>query len=76
LNRQFVLENINKRLDLPKPLTKRDVIAERCGVRPLVVKSQAESTKDVVVYPPTTYTYSEALEEVANGERFSYLTAL
>ena len=46
MNRQFVLENINKRLDLPKPLTKRDVIAERCGVRPLVVKSQAESTKD------------------------------
>jgi glycerol-3-phosphate dehydrogenase len=45
-DRQFVLENINKRLDLPKPLTKRDVIAERCGVRPLVVKSQAESTKD------------------------------
>jgi glycerol-3-phosphate dehydrogenase len=45
-DRQFVLENINKRLDLPKPLTKRDVIAERCGVRPLVIKSQAESTKD------------------------------
>jgi glycerol-3-phosphate dehydrogenase len=45
-DRQFVLENINKRLDLPKPLTKRDVIAERCGVRPLVVKSQAESTED------------------------------
>lgn len=37
---------INRRLGLPRPLTKRDVIAERCGVRPLVVKSQAESTKD------------------------------
>ena len=37
-DRQFVLDNINKRLNLPKPLTRDDVIAERCGVRPLVVK--------------------------------------
>lgn len=41
-DRKFVLENINKRLKLKKPLTEDDVIAERCGVRPLVVKSQAE----------------------------------
>jgi glycerol-3-phosphate dehydrogenase len=37
-DRRFVLDNINKRLRLPAPLTERDVIAERCGVRPLVVK--------------------------------------
>ncbi len=37
-DRQFVLDNINKRLDLDRPLTVDDVIAERCGVRPLVVK--------------------------------------
>ena len=37
-DRQFVLDNINKRLNLPKPLTRKDIIAERCGVRPLVVK--------------------------------------
>lgn len=36
-DRRFVLDNINKRLRLPKPLTEADVIAERCGVRPLVV---------------------------------------
>jgi len=36
-DRSFVLENINKRLRLPRPLTADDVIAERCGVRPLVV---------------------------------------
>ena len=36
-DRQFVLDNINKRLKLKKPLTRADVIAERCGVRPLVV---------------------------------------
>jgi glycerol-3-phosphate dehydrogenase len=36
-DRRFVLDNINKRLTLPEPLTEEDVIAERCGVRPLVV---------------------------------------
>jgi len=38
-DRQFVLDNINKRLNLSKPLTTADIIAERCGVRPLVVKT-------------------------------------
>jgi glycerol-3-phosphate dehydrogenase len=36
-DRQFVLDNINKRLRLARPLGPEDVIAERCGVRPLVV---------------------------------------
>jgi glycerol-3-phosphate dehydrogenase len=36
-DRRFVLDNINKRLRLPAPLTPADVIAERCGVRPLAV---------------------------------------
>ncbi len=36
-DRRFVLDNINKRLRLPHPLADADVIAERCGVRPLVV---------------------------------------
>ena len=36
-DRRFVLDNINKRLRLPAPLTEDDVIAERCGVRPLAV---------------------------------------
>lgn len=40
-DRQFILDNINKRLRLPKPLTESDIIAERCGVRPLVIKGQA-----------------------------------
>ncbi len=34
----FLLENANALLKLEKPLTKKDVIAQRCGVRPLVVK--------------------------------------
>jgi glycerol-3-phosphate dehydrogenase len=41
-DRQFILENINKRLNLPKDLTVADVIAERCGVRPLVIKGNAD----------------------------------
>ncbi len=44
-DREFVLDNINKRLNLDTPLTKDDVIAERCGVRPLVV-SAADSGGD------------------------------
>ena len=44
-DRQFVLDNINKRLNLKKPLTKADIIAERCGVRPLVVKSSASGNE-------------------------------
>jgi glycerol-3-phosphate dehydrogenase len=36
-DRAFVLSNINKRLRLPEKLTEADIIAERCGVRPLAV---------------------------------------
>lgn len=46
-DRQFVLDNINKRLTLVKPLVRDDIIAERCGVRPLVVKVRAKvNTRD------------------------------
>jgi glycerol-3-phosphate dehydrogenase len=44
-DRRFVLSNINKRLKLPRPLTEADVIAERCGVRPLAV-SGAQGMRD------------------------------
>jgi len=39
-DRKFVLDNINALLKLPQPITDNDIIAERCGVRPLAVKSQ------------------------------------
>lgn len=46
-DRQFVLDNANELLDLPKPLTRRDIIAERCGVRPLAVTTvDKDETKD------------------------------
>lgn len=36
-DRRFILDNINRRLNLNQPLTVEDIIAERCGVRPLAV---------------------------------------
>ncbi|MGJ8670913.1 MAG: FAD-dependent oxidoreductase [Oceanococcus sp.] len=42
----FVLDNINKRLKLDKPLSPSDVIAKRCGVRPLVVDGQQQEFED------------------------------
>jgi glycerol-3-phosphate dehydrogenase len=45
-DRRFVLDNINKRLNLPRPLTEADIVAERCGVRPLVVSGGAGEQKD------------------------------
>lgn len=43
-DRDFLLEQINARLDLPKPLTRDDVIAERSGVRPLVVAGSGDAS--------------------------------
>lgn len=45
-DRRFILDNINKRLQLAKPLTEADIIAERCGVRPLAVKGRWQGTQD------------------------------
>ncbi len=46
-DRDFLLEQINARLDLDVPLTKKDIIAERCGVRPLVVKNDGDDREDI-----------------------------
>jgi glycerol-3-phosphate dehydrogenase len=40
-DRKFILDNVNKRLRLAQPLREQDIIAERCGVRPLVVESNS-----------------------------------
>ncbi len=45
-DRRFILDNINKRLKLRQELTEADVIAERCGVRPLVVRRDHDSDED------------------------------
>lgn len=48
-DRDFVLAQINRLLALPHPLTRNDIIAERSGVRPLVVKPNktAAQTKEI-----------------------------
>lgn len=39
-DRQFILDNVNSLLKLERPLSIADVIAERCGVRPLALEGQ------------------------------------
>ena len=39
-DRQFVLDNVNALLDASPPLTLEDIIAERVGVRPLVIEGE------------------------------------
>jgi len=39
-DRKFILDNANKMLKLARPLIEADVIAERCGVRPLAIKGE------------------------------------
>ena len=46
-DRTFLLQQINERLDLPEPLTVGDIIAERCGVRSLVVGASEGDRRDV-----------------------------
>lgn len=45
-DRDFVLRQINRRLDLENDLTIDDIISERTGVRPLVVKAGTDATPD------------------------------
>ena len=46
-DRDFLLSQINDRSDLMTPLSNDDIIAERSGVRPLVVRRTSRSFKDV-----------------------------
>jgi len=45
-DRRFVIENVNKRLKLERPLAESDIVAERCGVRPLVVENGGAGDRD------------------------------
>lgn len=46
-DRSFLLEQINARLNLDSPLTTNDIIAERSGVRPLVVLNDGNDRSDI-----------------------------
>lgn len=41
--KQFVLDNVNRMLDLKQPLSMENVVAERCGVRPLAVEGNTSA---------------------------------
>ena len=45
-DREFVLSNINSRLNLDPPLSTADIISERCGVRPLAIADKDNSDTD------------------------------
>ena len=45
-DRRFVLDNINRCLSLDRPLQESDIIAQRCGVRPLAVDQDPGETSD------------------------------
>jgi glycerol-3-phosphate dehydrogenase len=48
-DRRFVLDNINRRLNLDTPLTEKDIVAERCGVRPLAIAAdKSDGARDWV----------------------------
>lgn len=44
-DRRYLLDNLNKRLALPQPLTEADIVAERVGVRPLAIDKSQEVTE-------------------------------
>jgi len=44
---EFLLSQINARMDLDQPLTTNDIIASRTGVRPLVVTTNGSDQEDV-----------------------------
>ncbi len=46
-DRSFLLDQINARLDLPSPLMAADIVAERTGVRPLVVQRAGGDHEEV-----------------------------
>jgi len=47
-DRNFILDNVNQLLNLPKPLSRSDIISERCGVRPLAIEGGSGGTADWV----------------------------
>ena len=63
-DREFVLSNINSLLKLEKPLETSDIIAERCGVRPLVVSGEGDGESDWMQLS------RKHAVEVNNSERF------
>lgn len=45
-DREFLLRQINQEMQLERPLTSADILAERCGVRPLVTNGSGANEPD------------------------------
>jgi glycerol-3-phosphate dehydrogenase len=45
-DRRFILDNLNQRLKLDAPLTEADIVAERCGARPLAVSRRTGAERE------------------------------
>jgi alpha-glycerophosphate oxidase/glycerol-3-phosphate dehydrogenase len=43
-DREFILRNANALLALPKPLSREDIVSELCGVRPLVIEGDTNTS--------------------------------
>ena len=67
-DRQFVLDNINKRLNLPKPISDEDIISERCGVRPLVLSNDKDN------YPYQDWTKLSRKHEIDINQNKPYIS--
>jgi glycerol-3-phosphate dehydrogenase len=46
-DREFLLRQINQRLNLDRPLQLDDIISERCGVRPLVITADGDDKTSI-----------------------------
>jgi alpha-glycerophosphate oxidase/glycerol-3-phosphate dehydrogenase len=46
-DRAFVLDNVSRLLNLPRPFSAEDIIAERCAVRPLATRKAAGEAEGV-----------------------------
>jgi alpha-glycerophosphate oxidase/glycerol-3-phosphate dehydrogenase len=42
-DRRFVLDNVSRMLNLPKPMRVEDILAERCAVRPLATRRNGQA---------------------------------
>lgn len=62
-DRHFILDQINERFNLQRPLGFGDIIAERCGVRPLVVTKRQNAEND----DWTSLSRKHVLEKSDNG---------
>lgn len=67
-DREFLLDQINRRLDLDQPLTEADIISERCGVRPLVVSTYGDDQTE------TDWTKLSRKHEVESDEERNVVT--